>query len=91
MEITRTSNLTGVTRTMDLNVTQEQLDQYESGDVLIQDVLPHLTPAEREFIMTGITDEEWKQFMTIIDDDDVDDLDEEKSNFDEEYNGFDEE
>ena len=72
-------------------LTQEQLDQYESGDVLIQDVLPHLTPAEREFIMTGITDEEWKQFMTIIDDDDVDDLDEEKSNFDEEYNGFDEE
>ena len=90
MEITKTSNLTGVTRTMDLNVTQEQLDQYESG-MLAQDVFPHLTPSEREFIMTGITDEEWKQFMTIIDDDDVDDLDEEKSNFDEEYNGFDEE
>lgn len=71
MEITRTSNLTGVTRTMNLNVTQEQLDQYESG-LLIQDVFPHLTPAEREFIMTGITDEEWNQFMTIIDDDDMD-------------------
>lgn len=71
MEITKTSNLTGVTRTMDLNVTQEQLDQYESG-MLAQDVFPHLTPSEREFIMTGITDEEWKQFMTIIDDDDMD-------------------
>lgn len=68
---------------MDLNVTQEQLDQYESGDVLIQDVFPHLTPAEREFIMTGITEEEWNQFMAIIDDDDMDDLDEEFDDFEE--------
>lgn len=69
---------------MDLNVTQEQLDQYESGDVLIQDVFPHLTPAEREFIMTGITEEEWNQFMAIIDDDDMD------SDFDDEFDDFEE-
>lgn len=82
MEITRISKLTNVTRTMDLNVTQEQLDQYESG-MLAQDVFSHLTPSEREFIMTGITDEEWNQFMAIIDDDDMGDIDDEFDDFEE--------
>jgi hypothetical protein len=88
MELTRTSKLTGVTRTMNLNVTQEQLNEYQSG-ALIQDVFPHLSASEREFIMTGITDEEWNQFM-VTDDDEMDGLDEEHNKSSDEYNGFDE-
>lgn len=58
MKITRESMLTGNVSTMDINVTFEQLDAWDNG-MLIQDVMPELTPFEREFIKTGITQEEW--------------------------------
>jgi len=58
MKITRVSQISGIERTMDINVTQEQLDKWEDGE-FIQRVMPHLTTNEREFIMTGITSEEW--------------------------------
>ena len=58
MEITRTSILTGIERTQDIPVTQEQLNEWEGG-TLIQKVMPELTPSQREFIMTGIVDSEW--------------------------------
>lgn len=63
MLITRTSLLTGIERSMEIPVTQEELDNYVSSGQLIQNALPHLTPAQREFIMTGITEEEWEQHL----------------------------
>ena len=51
--------VTGITRTIELPVTQEQIDVYHTGMGLLQDVFPHLTPDEREFIKTGIFEEEW--------------------------------
>ena len=59
MEITRKSMLSGVVRTRELPVTQKQMDIYERTDEKIQDVFPELSAGDREFIMTGITDEEW--------------------------------
>ena len=58
MEITRTSILTGIERTKEIPVTQEQLTEWKEG-TLIQKVMPELTPSQREFIMTGIIDSEW--------------------------------
>lgn len=58
MKITRTSMLTGITRTMDLPVTDEQYARWEGGTV-IQLAMPELTADEREFIMTGIAVDEW--------------------------------
>lgn len=63
MQITRTSPFTGTVNTKDINVTQEQLDHYYKGGALLQDAFPHLTPGDREFIKTGITDEEWNKFI----------------------------
>jgi hypothetical protein len=59
MKITRTSAFTGVVHTLDIPVTQEQLDRWQVGGVLIQRAMPNLTPDEREFLMTGVTAEEW--------------------------------
>lgn len=59
MEITRTSILTGVTRTMDLDVTAKQLWDYETGGKYLQEAFGHLGASEREFIKSGITNEEW--------------------------------
>ena len=59
MKVTRTSAFTGVTRTLDLDISEQNLQDWEEGLLLIQDACPNLTSEEREFIMTGITPEEW--------------------------------
>ena len=58
MRITMRSGLTGVEHTLEIDVTDDQLSLWESG-TNIQDAMPHLSADEREFIMTGITPEEW--------------------------------
>ena len=60
MEITRRSPFSGIHHVMDLPVTQEQLDRWQAGE-LVQNVFPHLSADEREFIMTGITAQEWDE------------------------------
>jgi hypothetical protein len=58
MEITRTSLLSGVTRTRDLPISSEQWAAFNSG-AHIQNALSHLSDGDREFILTGSTEEEW--------------------------------
>jgi len=58
MRIIRTSRLTGNTTYWDMPITQEQMSAWVDGG-LIQNVMPHLTADQREFIMTGITPSEW--------------------------------
>ncbi len=43
MKITRTSQATGITRDMELDITDEQILKYEAGE-LIQKAFPNLTP-----------------------------------------------
>jgi len=59
MKIAKQSPLTGDFNTMDLPVTQEQLDRWKKGRELIQNVFPHLTKEQREFLMTGYTPADW--------------------------------
>lgn len=58
MKITRTSIFSGITRTHDLPITPEQWEAYSNG-MKIQNAFPQLSPEEREFILTGATQEEW--------------------------------
>lgn len=58
MRITRKSIITGVERTLDLPVSQSQWVAYTLG-ASIQNAMPHLSADEREFILTGVTKEEW--------------------------------
>ena len=59
MIVERKSRLTGVLHKKDIDVTTEQLSRCEAGE-LIQNVCPHLSATDREFIMTGITEQEWQ-------------------------------
>ena len=63
MKIKRTSPVSGITRNLDINVTKEQLVRWEAG-ALIQDVMSHLSAADREYLVTGITDDEWQRMFT---------------------------
>ena len=65
MLIKRKDPFTGNLNTLEINVTQEQLDKWKAG-AYIQDVMPTLTPSEREFIMTGIWDTSWTQYVTNL-------------------------
>ena len=58
MLVTVTSVLSGVTRTMDLPIMYDQLCLWRDG-MLIQDAMPNLSADEREFLITGITPDEW--------------------------------
>lgn len=58
MLIKRESMLSGIIHEMDLPVTNEQLAQWLGG-AMVQDVFPHLTADQREFLMTGIMPDEW--------------------------------
>lgn len=62
MRITRTSKISGITRTKEIAITPAQLREVDDPQRkrLIQEILPHLSPADREFLMTGVTDEEWQ-------------------------------
>lgn len=60
MLITKTSSLTGAEHTMDIDVTFEQLWRIDNRTDVVQHIVPHLQPAEREFLLTGITNEEWE-------------------------------
>ena len=57
--ITRTSMVSGITRTRNIPATQQALDEWMAGGVPIQNVMPMLSDDDREFIMTGITPSEW--------------------------------
>jgi hypothetical protein len=60
MQIERISPFSGKTNTREIKCTAEQLVKWMNG-MLIQNAMPDLSADDREFIMTGITPEEWKK------------------------------
>jgi hypothetical protein len=65
MIITKVSEISGKTHTMDIPVTEQQLENFKNG-MLIQRAMPNLTTSEREFILTGSTDEEWEDLFKLM-------------------------
>ena len=64
MLVEKKSILSGKWNSMELPVTEEQLMAHQNGE-LVQNVFPNLTPDEREFIVSGITPEEWVYVMGV--------------------------
>lgn len=58
MLITRQSTISGTISSMEINVTTQQISDWENG-MLIQFAMPDVPMEEREFIKTGITPAEW--------------------------------
>jgi hypothetical protein len=68
MLITKVSMVSGKTNSMEIPVTQEQIDAWHGGE-LIQRAMPNLTADQREFIKTGVTAEEWDLMFSEEEDD----------------------
>jgi hypothetical protein len=62
MIITRTSELSGIRRSLNLPISIVQILEWQGGK-LIQEAFPQLNPSQREFLMTGITDDEWNTML----------------------------
>lgn len=67
MLVTRKSQVTGKEHTLDLPITEAQALEYERGK-LVQDAFPDCNAEQREFILTGITPEEWTAIFGESDD-----------------------
>ena len=62
VKIRMVSMFTDKEHTRDIPVTIKQLNDWDNG-MVIQEAMPHLTPDQREFLMTGVTKEEWDKHM----------------------------
>lgn len=64
IQVTRQSVLTKQINTMELPILQEHLDIYDTvGDILVQDAFPNLNAEQREFLISGITPQEWNKYI----------------------------
>ena len=70
IQVTKQSIITKKMNTMELPITQEHLDIYETvGDILVQDAFPNLDIGQREFLISGITPDEWTKTFGDEEDD----------------------
>ena len=68
MLITMTSMISKTSSTRDIDITIEQLFRIKHTQELIQNVVPHLSLEDREFLISGITPEEWEELFHTIED-----------------------
>jgi len=59
MLIKRKSVISGVERLRDIPVNPEDYVLWQTGSGNIQELMPYLNDSDREFILSGITDDEW--------------------------------
>jgi len=65
MLITKKSMVTGNITTKDIKISIHQLNAWKNG-MLIQDAMPQVSAPDREFIKSGITNEEWNNLYKEI-------------------------
>jgi hypothetical protein len=63
MKISKRSAFTGKVNTMDIPITESELIAWQNSHVLIQRMFPHLSDDQREFLLSGVTPEEWNECM----------------------------
>lgn len=60
MEIRRKSVITGVERVREIPVNPEHYLIWTSGGISVDEAMPYLNHEDREYIISGITKEEWE-------------------------------
>ena len=62
MLVTKQSPISGTVNSMELPVTEAQLEAHRNGEHA-QNVFPTLSAEEREFLISGITPKEWNDLF----------------------------
>jgi hypothetical protein len=67
--VTRTSTITGKNNDMALPISEDELkaglEKHRKGG-LIQDCFPQLNAGQREFLLNGVTPEEWDEHINPV-------------------------
>jgi hypothetical protein len=71
MLIQRTS-VSGKVHEMEIPITFDELCNWAKGWMVIQQAFPNLTTAQREFLLSGMTQEEWDEICSDDNDDESD-------------------
>ncbi len=66
MYIKRKSVISGIERTRSIPVNPEDYFAWTAGVGSIQDLMPYLNDIDCEFILSGITPEEWNEVFIPI-------------------------
>lgn len=64
MNIARKSVITGKTRTRTIHADPEDMKLYNGGQISINEAMPYLTPQDRDFVLAGITANEWNNLFS---------------------------
>jgi hypothetical protein len=64
MKLQRRSPWTGIVNQLDLPITQNEYDRWYHNGEVAQNVWPHLTDEQREFIISGTYPGEWGKYMS---------------------------
>ena len=58
------SSMTGTTSSMEIAVSLEAFEHWATADdVAVRGAMPHISPEEQEFLMTGITGSQWDSLL----------------------------
>jgi hypothetical protein len=69
MYIKRKSVISGVERTKNIPVNPDDYMSWKAGFGSIQDLMPYLSDTDREFILSGITPDEWDEAFDEMEED----------------------
>jgi hypothetical protein len=69
MWIKRTSAISGIERTRSIPANPDDMLAWKAGLGSIDEMMPYLTDDDREFILSGITAEEWDEAFEEIQED----------------------
>mgnify|MGYP003304893440 CR=1 FL=1 len=63
MKISKKDPFTGKVNILEIDITVEQYNRVLTGVETIQTIVPHLSPDEREFLITGIVGDSWNKIF----------------------------
>ena len=65
MYIKRQSVITGIEHTRSIPANPDDMLAWQAGMGSIHDLMPYLNDADREFLLAGITPEEWDEAFVL--------------------------
>jgi hypothetical protein len=65
MWIKRKSVISGIERTRSIPANPDDYLAWQAGIASIQDAMPYLNDDDREFVLSGITPEEWEDAFAL--------------------------
>lgn len=65
-DVTMTSLFSNKPHTLTLPITLESYTRWLNSGEYIQTALPNLSPSQREFLLSGMTDEEWDEMCKEV-------------------------